>query len=167
MTGDSTNTLPWDQDIHGGGTGGNGEDRQQRAQGGMRGGRGCQLLKTKGARIAITCAVNPRTGLLHAALSITRRRDRHQVITGVSTLSAGWEPGGAPSCPGSRFAGGRIARPWAGMDPGRLSGPGRRLSPGPAVALPPQRSRAAGPAKVGPVPSSAPLCRFHPVHPES
>lgn len=78
VTGDGTDPLPWGCDTRGSGAGRSGEERQRRARGRMHGGRRRRLLKTKGARVAVTCAVNPRAGLLHAAPSITRRRDRHQ-----------------------------------------------------------------------------------------
>lgn len=152
--GDGADTLPWDQDTRGGGAGGS------RAGCTATGDAGSS--KQRERELPYHVQLIPATGLLHAAPSITRRRDLHRVITGVSTLSAGWEPRGAPSCPGSRFAGGRIARPWAGTDPGSLSGPGRRLSPGRAVAFPPQPSGATGSAEVGLVSSPAPLRRHLP-----
>lgn len=132
VTGDGD--PPWHWDTCGVG-------RHGWALGRMQGSGRRHLPTTKGAWIITICVVHPRPGL--PTPSITRQRHPHPVSTGVSTLSHGWECAGAPSCPGSRFAGGRIAsRGWDGSS--RLSGSGSRLSPlQPFIS---HRSRARPPA---------------------
>lgn len=134
-------TLPW----HTCGVG-----RHGRALGRMHGSGRCPLPTTKGAQMTKMCVVHPRPGL--TTPSITRQRDRHRGRTGVSTLSHGWERAGAPSCPGSRFAGGRIASPGLGWIQPAI-GLWQALISAPAVNFPPQPSGATGSAGAGLLPS--------------
>lgn len=100
--------------------------------------------------------------LSQAAPSITHQRDRHQLVTGVSILSAGWEPQ-VSILPQLQICRGKDCQAGAGRDPGRLLGLGRCSSPGLAITLPLQQSGATGSAQVGLVPWCVPLHHIHSV----